>query len=90
VSAHGRSIAVQALMCVIRGYRYALSPFFGAQCRFYPSCSAYALEAIECHGAMRGTWLAARRIARCHPWHPGGIDPVPTDTTPAAQPAERS
>jgi hypothetical protein len=62
---------------LILAYRYALSPLLGPRCRFYPSCSAYALEAIELHGALRGLWLATRRLARCHPWHPGGYDPVP-------------
>jgi putative membrane protein insertion efficiency factor len=65
------------LLVLISGYRLLLSPLFGATCRFYPSCSTYALEAIETHGAMRGTWLAAKRILKCHPWHPGGVDPVP-------------
>ncbi|NQX45006.1 membrane protein insertion efficiency factor YidD [Paenibacillus tritici] len=61
----------------IRVYRKFISPLKPATCRFYPTCSAYALEAIEVHGALKGSWLAARRIARCHPFHPGGLDPVP-------------
>lgn len=61
----------------IRFYRYAISPMLPPACRFHPTCSAYALEAIEVHGALKGSWLAARRIARCHPFHPGGYDPVP-------------
>ena len=65
------------LLWLIRGYQLCLSPFFGGQCRFYPSCSAYAVEAIDTHGALRGSWLAVSRLARCHPWHPGGVDPVP-------------
>lgn len=65
------------LLWLIRGYRYAISPMLGSNCRFVPSCSEYALEAIERHGAVRGSWLATRRIARCHPWCDGGHDPVP-------------
>jgi putative membrane protein insertion efficiency factor len=61
----------------IRFYRYFISPWLGMNCRFTPTCSAYALEALEKHGAFRGSILAARRIARCHPWCPGGHDPVP-------------
>jgi len=65
------------LLWAIRGYQYLFRPLLGANCRFYPSCSDYALEAIQKHGAWRGMWLAARRISRCHPYHPGGYDPVP-------------
>ncbi|MCB1875018.1 MAG: membrane protein insertion efficiency factor YidD [Chromatiales bacterium] len=65
------------LTLLIRAYQLTLSPFLGQHCRFHPTCSAYAIEAIERHGAARGSWLALRRISRCHPWHPGGIDPVP-------------
>jgi putative membrane protein insertion efficiency factor len=67
----------QVLLLLIKCYQLCFSPFFGGQCRFYPSCSAYAAEAIDTHGALRGTWLAIRRLLRCHPWHPGGVDPVP-------------
>lgn len=65
------------LLGLIRGYQLLLSPFFGGQCRFYPSCSSYAREAIEIHGALLGSWLTLKRIVRCGPWHPGGVDPVP-------------
>ncbi|MEP6997599.1 MAG: membrane protein insertion efficiency factor YidD [Betaproteobacteria bacterium] len=65
------------LLGLLRGYQYALRPLLGANCRFYPSCSDYAREAIERHGAVRGAWLSARRLARCHPYHAGGYDPVP-------------
>ena len=65
------------LLRVIRAYRLALSPWWGGQCRFSPTCSLYAEEAIERHGPARGAWLATKRICRCHPWSPGGYDPVP-------------
>jgi uncharacterized protein len=69
------------LLALIRGYRLLLSPWFGNQCRFHPTCSSYAEEAVRQHGTLRGAWLSARRIGRCHPWHPGGIDPVPPRRT---------
>lgn len=65
------------LIFLIRAYRYLISPLLGANCRFYPSCSSYACTAIERFGILNGLWLALRRILRCHPWHPGGVDPVP-------------
>lgn len=65
------------LLRLIGAYQLLLSPFFGRQCRFYPTCSAYAGEAIEVHGPLKGSWLAVLRILRCGPWHPGGPDPVP-------------
>lgn len=65
------------IVALLRAYRLVLSPLYGPTCRYYPSCSAYALEAVQVHGAARGGWLAARRLARCHPWTPGGVDPVP-------------
>ena len=68
------------LLLLIGGYRLFFSPFFGQQCRFYPTCSAYASEAIEVHGSFKGSWLAVKRILRCGPWHPGGPDPVPPKT----------
>ena len=70
---HIRNVA----LLPIKLYRYAISPMMASHCRFYPSCSCYAQEAIELYGVVRGGWLAARRLGRCHPWHPGGYDPVP-------------
>ena len=65
------------LAVCIQAYRRWVSPLLGAHCRFHPTCSAYALEAVTRLGAGRGSWLALRRIGRCHPWNPGGVDPVP-------------
>ncbi len=62
---------------LINLYQYLLSPWVGSHCRFYPTCSEYAKSAIETRGVLRGSWLAGRRLLRCHPWHPGGTDPVP-------------
>jgi uncharacterized protein len=77
-----RSAGVWVLVVLLTGYRRLVSPLLPPSCRFYPSCSAYALEAVQVHGALRGSWLAARRLSRCHPFHAGGLDPVP-----AARPA---
>ena len=66
------------LIIVLKLYRRVISPIYGQVCRFFPSCSAYALEAVTVHGAIKGTWLASRRVVRCHPWSAGGLDPVPT------------
>ena len=65
------------LIALVRFYRFAVSPLLGQNCRFEPSCSEYAVEALQRHGALKGFWLALRRVGRCHPWHPGGYDPVP-------------
>lgn len=67
----------QPLILLVKAYQLLISPLTGASCRFYPSCSAYALTALERHGLFRGTWLAVRRLLRCHPWNPGGVDHVP-------------
>jgi putative membrane protein insertion efficiency factor len=72
-----RPLLQAVLMGAIRGYRYAISPWLGMHCRFHPTCSCYALEALEVHGPWRGGVLALRRLLRCHPWHAGGLDPVP-------------
>jgi putative membrane protein insertion efficiency factor len=66
---------------LIHGYRYLVSPWVGNQCRFYPSCSHYAEEAINTHGFIKGGYLTGRRLLKCHPWHPGGLDPVPPPKT---------
>ena len=65
------------LVGLLTGYRRFISPLLGPRCRFYPSCSGYALQAVQLHGALRGSWLALRRLSRCHPFHAGGLDPVP-------------
>lgn len=77
------------LVWLLRGYQLLLSPMLGPRCRFYPSCSNYAIEALRVHGGARGAWLAARRVCRCHPWHEGGFDPVPQAHGSPSHPAAR-
>ena len=68
----------RVLIALVKGYRLGISPLLGPRCRFYPSCSQYAVEALQTHSLPRALWLSLRRVGRCHPWHPGGYDPVPT------------
>jgi hypothetical protein len=84
------TIAARSVLGLIAGYQRLLSPLLGPRCRFQPTCSSYAKQAITGHGFWRGIWLAVRRIARCHPFHRGGFDPVPPAATRAelAAPAE--
>ncbi|MWD30731.1 membrane protein insertion efficiency factor YidD, partial [Aquicoccus sp. SCR17] len=71
-----RALPSALLAGLLTVYRAVVSPLYGPVCRFFPSCSAYGLEAVHVHGAVKGSWLAARRIGRCHPWNDGGVDPV--------------
>jgi putative membrane protein insertion efficiency factor len=85
-----RSLLARAFLFVIRVYWWTLSPIVGGVCRFHPTCSRYTAACIERFGALRGGWLGARRIARCHPFHPGGYDPPPElpEAAPTAAPAD--
>ncbi len=67
----------RVLIFFVRAYQRLLSPFLGQSCRYYPTCSEYACQALARYGVIKGSWLAIKRIGRCHPWHPGGVDPVP-------------
>lgn len=70
-------VLAKPLIALVRLYRLALSPWLGSNCRYQPTCSSYAIEALQVHGVLRGSWLAARRMGRCHPWGGSGYDPVP-------------
>lgn len=78
------------LIGLLKAYRAVVSPLYGNVCKYYPSCSAYALEAVTVHGSFRGSWLAARRLLSCHPWAAGGYDPVPGTEAAAAWAAEQA
>lgn len=80
---------VWLLLLPLKAYRRFVSPYLPPVCRFHPSCSAYAVEALQVHGPLRGVWLTTRRLLRCAPWHPGGYDPVPPRTGTGA-PAEET
>lgn len=71
------SLATKPFILAVRAYQYGISPFLGHRCRFHPRCSEYAVESLQRHGVVKGLGLTARRLGRCHPWHPGGYDPVP-------------
>ncbi len=78
------------LIGLLKGYRTLVSPLYGNVCRYHPSCSAYALRAVEAHGAAKGAWLAIRRLGRCNPWTSGGYDPVPGTSEAALWAAEQA
>jgi putative membrane protein insertion efficiency factor len=73
------------LRLILRAYQLGISPMLGPKCRFFPTCSNYALEAIDVHGAGKGSLLAVKRVCKCHPWHAGGFDPVPAATSPTVR-----
>ncbi|HCF1774329.1 TPA: membrane protein insertion efficiency factor YidD [Pseudomonas aeruginosa] len=75
------------LALLVRGYQLFISPMFGPRCRFHPTCSQYAIEALRMHGTLKGGWLALRRVVRCHPLHPGGHDPVPPASSTTSRPS---
>lgn len=82
-----KSLPKKLLISLIRFYQLCISPLLGPKCRFYPTCSSYAVEAIREHGAGFGMMLAAKRLCKCHPWHPGGFDPVPEKAHSIPSPA---
>ena len=90
MTAVGRGWVARALLAVVGFYSRAISPALPPRCRFAPTCSAYAAEAISTHGAARGSWLALRRVLKCAPWHPGGFDPVPPRRSSGTPAPDRS
>ncbi|CAN5285825.1 membrane protein insertion efficiency factor YidD [soil metagenome] len=78
------------LLFLLRAYKLGISPYIGRHCRFYPSCSDYAAEAVREHGAAKGSILAAKRLGKCHPWHPGGLDPVPKKSSESSKPPTKT
>ncbi len=80
-----RRLLAMPLIALVKAYQLLISPLSPPSCRFYPSCSAYAVTALTRYGPLQGSWLAVRRLARCHPWNPGGVDHVPERTVPAAR-----
>ena len=76
-----RKILTAPVILLIQAYRYILSPLIGSHCRYTPSCSRYALDAVQAYGVVKGLWLAIKRVGSCHPWHAGGYDPVPGANT---------
>jgi len=85
-----KAVMKMPLLFLLRLYKLGISPFLGQNCRFYPSCSDYAAEAIRTHGALKGSMLAGRRLCKCHPWHAGGLDPVPPHASSASLSASPS
>ena len=83
-----RSLLARPLVWLVRIYQWTISPLLGPVCRYYPSCSAYGVTALERHGPVRGTWLTLRRVLRCHPWAAGGVDHVPPRRTARPAPAD--
>lgn len=79
-------IMLHGIIQLLRAYQFVISPLLGANCRFYPSCSSYTIQAIETQGILKGSFLAIKRIGKCHPWHPGGIDEVPEKATVCCKP----
>nr|WP_058304629.1 membrane protein insertion efficiency factor YidD [Gorillibacterium timonense] len=88
MSRQAKPASVRAAQAPVRFYRKYISPLKPPRCRYYPTCSQYALDALEEYGAVQGMWMATKRICRCHPFHPGGIDPVPPNPRKRTNPAE--